>query len=189
MYVITFTSLLTTEKMKTCAIQNTHLPTNITAKVRASQFPDVLHKSGSILFCTACNIVMEHQRKWPLHIHFSTTEHAKRTAETGRGKTRQVPMTEAVGSRTIGLTNDTRKVVWSTGPLNANEPLQAPPPTGFWLCCSVLFNQQLNNLGNGLKVWTYFQYGLQPLLLTNNYDALREMFVGSLDLIHANVVT
>uniref|UniRef100_A0A673CL06 Uncharacterized protein n=1 Tax=Sphaeramia orbicularis TaxID=375764 RepID=A0A673CL06_9TELE len=63
-------------------------------------FPDVFHKSGSILFCTACNIVVEHERKWPLHRHFSTTKHAKRTAETGRGKTRQDPMTEAVGSRT-----------------------------------------------------------------------------------------
>uniref|UniRef100_A0A672ZXB2 Uncharacterized protein n=1 Tax=Sphaeramia orbicularis TaxID=375764 RepID=A0A672ZXB2_9TELE len=69
--------------------------------LRGSQFPDVLHKSGRILFCTACNTVVEHERKWPLHRHFSTAKHAKKMAETGRGKTRQVPTTEAVGSRTV----------------------------------------------------------------------------------------
>uniref|UniRef100_A0A673C0L2 Uncharacterized protein n=1 Tax=Sphaeramia orbicularis TaxID=375764 RepID=A0A673C0L2_9TELE len=75
------------------------------------------------------------------------------------------------------------------GPLNTNEPLHAPPPPGCWLCCSVLFNQQLDILGNQLKVWTYFQYGLQPLLLINNYVVLGEMFVVSLDLTCANVMT
>uniref|UniRef100_A0A673BW00 Ig-like domain-containing protein n=1 Tax=Sphaeramia orbicularis TaxID=375764 RepID=A0A673BW00_9TELE len=89
---------------------------------------------------------------------------------------------------TLFLSNDTRKVILSAGPLKAHEPLHAPPPPGCWLCCSVLFNQQLNILRNQLEVWTYFQYGLQPLLLTNNSGLLGEMFIRSFDLICADIV-
>ena len=71
-------------------------------------------------------------------------------------------------SSTLFLRNDTRKVVWSAGPLNAQETLQAPPPPGCRPCRSVPFDRQLNIFSNGLQVWTYFQSGLQPLLLMNN---------------------
>uniref|UniRef100_A0A673CCE3 CGG triplet repeat-binding protein 1 n=1 Tax=Sphaeramia orbicularis TaxID=375764 RepID=A0A673CCE3_9TELE len=91
-----------------CNAKRSHLPSKITTKVRASQFPDVLHESGGKLFCTHCNIVVEHKQKSSLDKHFSTAKHARRMAETQRGQKRQwsktktkVTMTEAVASTTI----------------------------------------------------------------------------------------
>uniref|UniRef100_A0A673C850 Uncharacterized protein n=1 Tax=Sphaeramia orbicularis TaxID=375764 RepID=A0A673C850_9TELE len=68
-----------------CDAKRSHLPSNITAKVRASQFPDVLPESGGKLFCTHCNFVVEHKRKLSLDRHFSTVRACK---ENGRNSTR-----------------------------------------------------------------------------------------------------
>lgn len=76
-----------------------HLPTNITAKDRAKQFPNVLHESGGKLFCTVCNIVVEHKRKSSLDRHFSTAKHARRMSV--QEPTRQVTIIEAVARKSI----------------------------------------------------------------------------------------
>uniref|UniRef100_A0A672YR80 Kelch like family member 34 n=1 Tax=Sphaeramia orbicularis TaxID=375764 RepID=A0A672YR80_9TELE len=59
---------------------------------------------------------------------------------------------------TLFLSNDTRKVILSAGPLNANEPFHNPPPPGCWLCCSVPFNQRLNIQVISLKFGHTFSF-------------------------------
>uniref|UniRef100_A0A8C2BR82 Uncharacterized protein n=1 Tax=Cyprinus carpio TaxID=7962 RepID=A0A8C2BR82_CYPCA len=66
-------------------------------------YPGILHESGGKLFCTACNIVVEHKRKSSIDKHFATAKHNMRCAEmqAGRQTTRQITMTQAVASRSI----------------------------------------------------------------------------------------
>uniref|UniRef100_A0A3Q3F0J1 Uncharacterized protein n=1 Tax=Kryptolebias marmoratus TaxID=37003 RepID=A0A3Q3F0J1_KRYMA len=47
-----------------------HLPTKISSKGRAKQFPSQLHESGGELFCTSCNLILEHKRKSTIEKHF-----------------------------------------------------------------------------------------------------------------------
>ncbi|CAJ1051178.1 hypothetical protein F2P81_012492 [Xyrichtys novacula] len=58
-----------------CNAKHSHLPANITAKVPASKFQDVLLESRGKLFCTASNIVVQHMRKSSLDRHFLTAKH------------------------------------------------------------------------------------------------------------------
>uniref|UniRef100_A0A8C5FIS7 Uncharacterized protein n=1 Tax=Gadus morhua TaxID=8049 RepID=A0A8C5FIS7_GADMO len=55
-----------------CASNVSHLPTKITAKDHKKQYPGILHESGRKLFCTTCNIVVEHKRKSSIDKHFAT---------------------------------------------------------------------------------------------------------------------
>jgi hypothetical protein len=64
-----------------CASNVSNLPTKITAKDRERQYPGILHESGGKLFCTACNIVVEHKHK-------SSTDYRQTTG--------QIIMTQAV---------------------------------------------------------------------------------------------
>ena len=41
---------------------------------------NILHESRGTLFCTACNIVVEHKRKSSIDKHFATMKHNYRTA-------------------------------------------------------------------------------------------------------------
>lgn len=86
-----------------CESNVSHLPTKITAKDREKQYPGILHESGGKLFCTACNIVVEHKRKSSIEKHFATAKHNMRTGELQRGcqTSRQITMTQAVASRSI----------------------------------------------------------------------------------------
>ena len=86
-----------------CASNVSHLPTKITAKDREKQYPGILHESEGKLFCTLCNIVMEHKRKSSIDKHFATAKYNYRTAElqAGRQTTRQITMTQAVASKSI----------------------------------------------------------------------------------------
>uniref|UniRef100_A0A667XG38 Uncharacterized protein n=1 Tax=Myripristis murdjan TaxID=586833 RepID=A0A667XG38_9TELE len=65
-----------------------HLPTKISAKDRANQYPRILHESGGKLFCTPCNLVLEHkvrdrlterkregERMRKINIPLSTSDH------------------------------------------------------------------------------------------------------------------
>lgn len=78
-----------------------HLPTKITAKDHEKQYPGILHESGGKLFCTACNIVVEHKRKSSIDKLFATAKHNMRTVEmqAGRQTMKQITMTQAVASR------------------------------------------------------------------------------------------
>ena len=57
------------------------LPTKISAKDRAKQFPGLLHDSGGKLFCTSCNCVSDHRRKSTLERHFAAAKHARMVKE------------------------------------------------------------------------------------------------------------
>uniref|UniRef100_A0A8C2DU57 CGG triplet repeat-binding protein 1 n=1 Tax=Cyprinus carpio TaxID=7962 RepID=A0A8C2DU57_CYPCA len=86
-----------------CESNVSHLPSKITAIDRQKQYPGILHETGGKLFCTACNIVVEHKRKSSIDKHFATAKHNMRCAEmqAGRQTTRQITMTQAVASRSI----------------------------------------------------------------------------------------
>ncbi|KAI2655833.1 CGG triplet repeat-binding protein 1 [Labeo rohita] len=71
------------------------------------QFPNVLHESGGKLFCTVCNIIVEHKRKSSLDRHFSTAKHARRMSV--QEPTRQVTITEAVARKSIASSETTKK--------------------------------------------------------------------------------
>ncbi|KAL7396325.1 hypothetical protein ABVT39_004230 [Epinephelus coioides] len=78
-----------------------HVATKITAKDRARQFPDLMYESGGKLFCTACDVLLEHKRKSSINKHFTTAKHIRRVAENLGHQTRQVMATEAVVSRAV----------------------------------------------------------------------------------------
>ncbi|XP_078469389.1 uncharacterized protein LOC144732027 [Lampetra planeri] len=79
-----------------------HLPTNISAKDRAKQFPSVLHDSGGKLFCTPCNCVLDHRRKSTLDSHFATDKHSRMVkAAAESAKIKQLTYTEASTSKTV----------------------------------------------------------------------------------------
>ena len=40
-----------------------HLAVNKSAKDRAAQYPGVFHADNGLLFCSTCNIVLDHSRK------------------------------------------------------------------------------------------------------------------------------
>ena len=75
-----------------CASNVSHLPAKITAKDREKQYICILHESGGELFCTACDIVVEHKHKSSIDKRFATAKHNYRTAElqAGRQTTRQI---------------------------------------------------------------------------------------------------
>ena len=55
-----------------------------TAQERHREFKSWTHVSGQLLFCTACNIVLDHKRKSSVDTHASTQRHknAKRIADS-----------------------------------------------------------------------------------------------------------
>ena len=65
----------------------------ITVKDREKQYPGILHESRGEIFCTACNIVVEHKRKSSIDKHFATTKQNCRTAgwtsDCQRGKNQE----------------------------------------------------------------------------------------------------
>ena len=67
-----------------------HLPTKISAKDRAKQFPGLLHDSGGKLFCSPGNCVLDHRRKSTLENHFAAAKHARRVKEMDRSEERRV---------------------------------------------------------------------------------------------------
>lgn len=61
-----------------------HLPKNITASDRAKMYPGQLHESGGMLFCTVCNIVIDHLRIFAIKQHMLTKKHLSRASTLGR---------------------------------------------------------------------------------------------------------
>jgi hypothetical protein len=89
--------------MQHMRVQVSHLPTKITARNREKQYPGILHESKGKLFCTACNILVEHKHESSINKHFASAKHNYRIAElqAGRQTTRQITMTQAVASKSI----------------------------------------------------------------------------------------
>ncbi|XP_064190428.1 pyrroline-5-carboxylate reductase 3 isoform X5 [Anguilla rostrata] len=94
-----------------------HLPTKITAKDRAKQFPNVLHESEGKLFCTPCNIVMEHKRKSSLDSHFSTAKHLKMVLMP-QHRHRRITVTEATISKSVASSESIKITKDSTGKID-----------------------------------------------------------------------
>jgi len=57
-----------------------HFAKNITASDRAKMNPNQLHESGGKLFCTVCNIVLDHLRVFAIKQHFLTKKHLSRAS-------------------------------------------------------------------------------------------------------------
>ena len=79
-----FTKLKESEK-KT----KSHEATKITAKDRVKQYSaGTFHEESGLLFCTVCNVVLEHSRKSVLDRHLEAASHQKRLnlPGTSRGK-------------------------------------------------------------------------------------------------------
>ena len=117
-----------------CASNVSHLPTNIIAKDREKQYPGILRESGGKLFCTACNIVVEHKRKSSIDKHCATAKHNYRTAElqAGRQTTRQITMTQALESKSIVSAERIK-----------NQLFKGPFPSVFVLLINVFFSNNL----------------------------------------------
>uniref|UniRef100_A0A3B3R1R0 U1-type domain-containing protein n=1 Tax=Paramormyrops kingsleyae TaxID=1676925 RepID=A0A3B3R1R0_9TELE len=76
-----------------------HLPSFITAKDRAKQYPSVLHESGGKLFCTPCNKVLDHRRKATINYHLQGHKHQKAAENSNRR--RQIMMTKVETKSTV----------------------------------------------------------------------------------------
>lgn len=58
---------------------------NITAHQRHAGFSKWTHVSGNKLFCTPCNIVLDHSRKSSVESHMKSDKHAKAKARAEEG--------------------------------------------------------------------------------------------------------
>ena len=65
-----------------------HLPVNITASERARQYQrGTFHASENLLFCSTCNVVVDHLRKYVVDRHLQSSSHqvkAERKDHKGR---------------------------------------------------------------------------------------------------------
>jgi len=53
-----------------------HLPSNICARDRARQYAaGTFHEENGLLFCSVCNVVVDHRRKFVVDRHLKTTTH------------------------------------------------------------------------------------------------------------------
>ena len=82
-------------------MKRSHLPTKISAKDRAKQFPGLLHDSGGKLFCTPCNCVLDHRRKSGLENHFASAKHARMVKAAAEAAKKQLTYTEASTSKIV----------------------------------------------------------------------------------------
>ena len=77
--------------VKTAEISNTkkkkaHLPTKITAEEHQKDYPKgTFHAQQNKLFCSSCNVVLDHLRKSVLNLHLESATH-KRNAEWKQGE-------------------------------------------------------------------------------------------------------
>ena len=66
-----------------------HLPVNITANDRARNYPEgTFHVDDGRLFCSSCNVVVDHLRKFVVDKHLEAASH-KRNAERKDGGKQQ----------------------------------------------------------------------------------------------------
>ena len=57
-----------------------HLPVNMTASERARQYQrGTFHASENLLFCSTCNVVVDHLRKYVVDRHLQSSSHQVKT--------------------------------------------------------------------------------------------------------------
>ena len=52
---------------------------SVSARDRAKEFINVTHEDGGLLFCSMCNLVIDHTRKSSVISHLETAKHRKRS--------------------------------------------------------------------------------------------------------------
>ena len=64
-----------------------HLPVNITANERARNYPEgTFHVDDGGLFCSSCNVVVDHLRKFVVDKHLETASHEQNAERKDGGK-------------------------------------------------------------------------------------------------------
>ena len=65
-------------------------PCSITPQEQAKQYPEKFHTDNNLLFCSTCNVLVDHHRKSVLDKHLSAVSHIKRMNESSskRGNNR-----------------------------------------------------------------------------------------------------
>ena len=64
-------------------------PCSITPQERAKQYPWKFHADNNILFCSTCNLVVDHYQKSVLDKHLSAVSHIKRMDESSSKRAKQ----------------------------------------------------------------------------------------------------
>ena len=66
--------------------KKSHLPVNISAKDRARKYPEgTFHVDDDLLFCSSCNIVVDHLRKCVVDKHLEAESHKRNAKKTWLG--------------------------------------------------------------------------------------------------------
>jgi len=64
-----------------------HLSVNITANDRAKNYPEgTFHVDDDQLFCSSCNVVVDHLRKFVVDKHLEVASHKRNTERKDGGK-------------------------------------------------------------------------------------------------------
>ena len=64
-----------------------HLPVNLTAKDRAVKYPEgTFHVDDGLLFCSSCNVVIDHLRKCVVNKHLEAASHKQNVEKNQRSK-------------------------------------------------------------------------------------------------------
>ena len=64
-------------------------PCSITQQERAKQNPGKFHTDNNLLFCSTCNLVVDHHRKSVLDKHLSAVSHIKQMDESSSKRAKQ----------------------------------------------------------------------------------------------------
>ena len=76
--------------MKKIDKDRAHVSISITASARAKEFPNELHADGGKLFCSTCNIVLDHCRKSTVKDHLSkSAKHLEKKKQAGSATKKQ----------------------------------------------------------------------------------------------------
>lgn len=71
--------------------KKSHLPVNISANDRARKYPEgTFHVDDDLLFCSSCNIVVDHLRKCVVDKHLEAESHKRNAEKNALGKLPQL---------------------------------------------------------------------------------------------------
>ena len=97
-----------------------------TTKEREREYKGVYHANGDRLFCTSCNLVVDHSRKITLDRHLKSTKHLKRCSEINCEKTPKKQHTIPTTLRNQTVAEQSRIKTthdWVEALVSANVPL------------------------------------------------------------------
>ena len=84
-----------------------HLPVNITANYRARNYPEgTFHVVDGMLFCSSCNVVVDHLREFVVDKHLEAASHKWKVERNESGK--QQTLTTALNCKTVAQVEKVR---------------------------------------------------------------------------------